>query len=684
MSDVLTPAEKAKITRAFNAAKERKAQAAFEAESKRTGGRKAKQDAKANAVWLAKELKSDPKDKTQSKDDAKAKNQANDKIESRKRTSSSVAVADKPKKAKETPANESDGQEVLTGGKGKSKVKSTQRKHAAPTIAIDTDDEEPKPKQKTGKAKTTTISKTSKTAAVPAVKPTAAIKPAKLVPESDSESSSSSNDSDVSDAGVPDAEEFLIEAPRIIGKRTKPVAIVSDEEDNEMADAPPRAAQHLFDDEAESDGIDPLLEALKRAAELKAKKGQLSDDDMAGFESDHEFHEQMAKATRYIEPIAPRGRSLSTGSWSSGYGLAVPDTDDEGLADVALYDESGDEEERAVKTKKTRKVSTARQKKADLERPKVRSAPQVKSAPYAAASSLPSRPESSYHESARFVNPPPGKDVRLNDQPDACKAVVRGAIVLLKTGIFCENSYMQILSRTGFGKGYLVQSAENLGDDAVHIKQRLMTDPKYLAVLADLLVDRVNIIRGSVKKVAASLAPGLYKILGLTPEATKKLIEELLKDHRYIFGIDPHTSRIKTDEPFLHAAIIAVIKQAILTGAFKAQVEHLFASTDPDHPEHLELPDAMVCIATTAVYATLVEYRTTGERQPINFTEAAYEDTYRNHMKTIADTRVYAPKALGQVLHRLYLETTETKSAQPSAGSSATLINLVDIPGADA
>jgi hypothetical protein len=118
---------------------------------------------------------------------------------------------------------------------------------------------------------------------------------------------------------------------------------------------------------------------------------------------------------------------------------------------------------------------------------------------------------------------------------------------------------MQILSRTGFGKGYLVQSAENLGDDAVQIKQRLMTDPKYVMVLADLvrhcllahtsfgshfslkLVDCVNVIRGSIKKVAASLAPGLYKILGLTPEATKKLIEELLKDHHYIFGIDLHT-----------------------------------------------------------------------------------------------------------------------------------------------
>ncbi|KAJ7850157.1 hypothetical protein B0H14DRAFT_3452078 [Mycena olivaceomarginata] len=143
--------------------------------------------------------------------------------------------------------------------------------------------------------------------------------------------------------------------------------------------------------------------------------------------------------------------------------------------------------------------------------------------------------------------------------------------------------------------------------------------------------------------------PTLATIRGTAlSEAGAGSVSQLLKDHRYIFGIDLHTSRIKTDEPFLHAAIIAVIKQAILT-------------------------DAMVCIATTAVYATLVEYCTTGERQPINFTEAAYEDTCRNHMKTIADTRVYALKALGQVLHRLYLETTETKSAQPSAGSSSTL-----------
>ncbi|KAJ7366423.1 hypothetical protein DFH08DRAFT_797404 [Mycena albidolilacea] len=132
-----------------------------------------------------------------------------------------------------------------------------------------------------------------------------------------------------------------------------------------------------------------------------------------------------------------------------------------------------------------------------------------------------------------------------------------------------------------------------------------MTDLKYLTVLVDLvqhsllsypsfgshfsfeLIDHVNIIHDSIKKVVASLAPSLYKILGLTSEATMKLIGELLKDHHYIFGVDPHTSQIKTNELFLHAAIIAVIKQAIFTSAFKAQVKYLFILMNPDYPTAL-------------------------------------------------------------------------------------------------
>ncbi|KAJ6549963.1 hypothetical protein B0H19DRAFT_850672, partial [Mycena capillaripes] len=80
----------------------------------------------------------------------------------------------------------------------------------------------------------------------------------------------------------------------------------------------------------------------------------------------------------------------------------------------------------------------------------------------------------------------------------------------------------------------------------------------------------------------------------------------------------------------------------------------LFASTSANHPDRAELPDAMVCLAATAVYGALVEYRATGILQNIPFTEGAYEDIYRNHMRTLSDTRAAAPVALHRVLHKLY------------------------------
>jgi hypothetical protein len=130
----------------------------------------------------------------------------------------------------------------------------------------------------------------------------------------------------------------------------------------------------------------------------------------------------------------------------------------------------------------------------------------------------------------------------------------------------------------------------------------------------------------------------------------------------------------------MHPAMSGVIREAVFTRNFKANNMHLFISTSKKHPKQLELPDAMVALVATAVcpiyqmvyiidssdlvqlYASLMEYRATGERQTIAFTEGAYEDTYRNHMKTLADTRDYAPNALHNVLHRLFNFVTSVVS----------------------
>ncbi|KAJ7861591.1 hypothetical protein B0H14DRAFT_2575949 [Mycena olivaceomarginata] len=176
------------------------------------------------------------------------------------------------------------------------------------------------------------------------VKPTTIVNRANLAPESDSEIEGSEQDGDGSDGRTPD----VLQTRRSFGLReAKAVAVVSDDEE-----VPFRSLTLL--------SLLVLIPvALKNAAANKAKKGQLSDEDMLGDE-DLKMHEATAEALTTV----PRSRRSSTASWSSGQDINVPVTD---LEDLESAHESENQDEPVAKAK-VRKVSEARQKKADLER----------------------------------------------------------------------------------------------------------------------------------------------------------------------------------------------------------------------------------------------------------------------------------------------------------------------------
>ncbi|KAJ7918098.1 hypothetical protein B0H13DRAFT_1869733 [Mycena leptocephala] len=519
----------------------------------------------------------------------------------------------------------------------------------------------------------------------PKVSAKAKLPPAKIIAESTSEASSDENEDNASDSDIGDFEdandeEFLVEVPRVVVSK-KAVAVPaynSEHEDMQMSDA--SDAGQLFDSDQESIELDKpkgksskiQSDAEDELPDAPPRRAPREDDDIA-------LHEAIANVLVSI-PMGHRSRRSSTASWSSGHDLRVPDTDP---------DDEDDEDNMgppAAPVKKPRKVSAARQKQADLEKPHVRAAPvpktthQVKLEEHTTFDAPPPRAETTWHPSAQIVYPAPGKkDILLNSQTEELQGVLRHSIGLVKTGLVFEDGYPAIISRAGFARSYLISSAEII-PNAKHIRERLGLDLKYAAILADILLDRINIQRGDTKRTAAGLAPGLFQFAGLSPSKTRELIEKLLKDHRYIFPVDPQTGRLMTELPFMHPAMSGVIREAVFTRNFKANNMHLFISTSKKHPKQLELPDAMVALVATALYASLMEYRATGERQTIAFTEGAYEDTYRNHMKTLADTRDYAPNALHNVLHRLFNFVTST---QPEAGSSSTLINLVEVDESD-
>ncbi|KAJ7459974.1 hypothetical protein B0H11DRAFT_2316035 [Mycena galericulata] len=188
-----------------------------------------------------------------------------------------------------------------------------------------------------------------------------------------------------------------------------------------------------------------------------------------------------------------------------------------------------------------------------------------------------------------------------------------------------------------------------------------------------------------MKRCAVSCILAFFQLADLEPEKVKARVEELLKDHRYIFPTDPKTGGLQLDMPFRHSSIRFVLKEELFSNAsFATQNLDRFPATYIKKPTHRELPDAMVALAATGVYAALVEYRMTGQRQNIAFTEDAYEDTYRNHIATLQQVRSSAPRSLHGVLHGLFKEVTANAGAvHTTSGSSATLIHLVDMPESD-
>ncbi|KAJ7716705.1 hypothetical protein B0H16DRAFT_1476551 [Mycena metata] len=464
-------------------------------------------------------------------------------------------------------------------------------------------------------------------------------------------------------------------APVIHNSDSEPEAVVPALLRLDFTNLPPPSAKFKAAGKGKAKQVPQVITAKKATVTAltsdSENESKMSDAKSADrlFDSDQESTEIEKPRYRCIDIISDSDNEL-------------PDAPPRRTEDPGLHEAIAD-------ALKPRKVSAARQKQADLEKPEIHAAP-VPVKQEAREHTLgedPVRSEGTWHVSARITYPAPGKkDILLNSQTEELQMVLRTSIAQVKVSLHFEASYPPIIARAGFARSYLISAAEK-HPEATHILYRLHRDLNFATILADIILDRINILRGDIKRIAVALTPGLYQFAGLSEAKAKELIEMLLKDHHYIFPVDPKTKHLMTEKPFLHPALSAVIKQAVFNRSFKANNMHLFVSTSKAHPKRVELPDAMVALGATAVYASLVEYRATGERQNIPFTEGAYEDTYKNHMKTLADTRDYAPVVLHQVLHGLFNQLicffSDGKSTQPEAGSSATLINLVEVEESD-
>ncbi|KAJ7712108.1 hypothetical protein B0H14DRAFT_3172038 [Mycena olivaceomarginata] len=232
-----------------------------------------------------------------------------------------------------------------------------------------------------------------------------------------------------------------------------------------------------------------------------------------------------------MPPAGRHRRSSSASSWSSGRALSVPSS--ENLSDVEAADSEPGFDDNVV-TKKPRKVSAARQQQADSEKPSVR---RSTATPAPGAPDVVEQTEASWQVTARLVLPAPGRDIGLTAQDPELQFVLRSTIASIKSDLFFVDMYPTISTRAGFARPHLIKAAL-IRLSSRHIHHRLVNDPNFAATLAPIPLDRINIIRGDFKKCAVACLAGHYHLADLEKAEVKRRVEDLLKDHRYIFPVD--------------------------------------------------------------------------------------------------------------------------------------------------
>ncbi|KAF7336311.1 hypothetical protein MVEN_02179500 [Mycena venus] len=639
---------------------------------------------------------------------------------SRKRALSSVQASEssQTKKARATEDQSVEEEEPVEPTKPRPRKSGISRKHPPPAI-VDSDEDAVKTTKHSGTKAKKATSKTAKANNKKKAKASGKPKP-RMVPESASEASDSVVESE--------------------GPSTELEAEDGDDDEDSEDDASVASADLTVE---RPRIIKSKIEATPAVAEKRVRRHQEHvESDMPGAPT-----QSTGVQNLFSPGVEMSGGNDSDGnqvSWSSGPGHGVPETDYEDLhgdtTDDLAYDdvtadqneeeedpkiwpleknsgERSDREETVESPPKPKKKSqkdvretpirtpklptrkpegdadegvkgrSVRQQKADQEKPHIRDAlitdPKAKKRrSHAMPEATVELPKESYHPSARIVFPPPGKDIRLTDQSPELRTVLDGAIGLVRMECLLIDGYPILKSRPGKAKTAMLTFAGEK-PEFVYIVDRLRTDPRFARWLCNIPMDRFSTVRSDAKKRATILAPGHYRFGHLDAASTKTLVQDLIDGHKYIFPLHAVTGQIDFSQPFMHPALIKLMKDEWFSGNFVTRHAKYFKSSRPTHPEAVEMPDTILAMAANAMLGALSEYQLTGTRQGIKFTESAYEDSYRYHLKTIATQRSDAPKAFAKLLHAIYLAVTGVDAKPAIAGAPTTLIRIIEIDDSD-
>ncbi|PIL26403.1 hypothetical protein GSI_12164 [Ganoderma sinense ZZ0214-1] len=244
----------------------------------------------------------------------------------------------------------------------------------------------------------------------------------------------------------------------------------------------------------------------------------------------------------------------------------------------------------------------------------------------------------------------------LTDQYPRVYRVTRRTIRECEPNVCLLNAFPD--EDANFARPLLIKHATTLGykDMVKKLKSNKETDEFYHRKLCAIASQRVNLIRGKVKKACQRQVKTVY---GLTVGDSEK-ITWLLDGIAYIFPhkyeVFVHKDRtVKGEGAFSLPIFEDMLSDAFFSkkGSFGFRIMPRFTSSDPENPEEKEIPAAMLALVSTAIYASIEDYKH-APYEAGKFEVNSYLHVYKQNIAALDAIKTGNLEAYHALLHGLY------------------------------
>ncbi|KAG1765367.1 hypothetical protein EDD22DRAFT_951186 [Suillus occidentalis] len=269
--------------------------------------------------------------------------------------------------------------------------------------------------------------------------------------------------------------------------------------------------------------------------------------------------------------------------------------------------------------------------------------------------------EDDWLPSCRIIYSSSGK-VNLTEQQSHIQDMLRASITSIHEHILFENAYLDLQQRRKIMADILLSCAKD-GEEFIDVRKRLMKDAKYVHALASVPEGRIGTIHGNVRKAAQAHVASHY---GLTKGADDR-VADLLKNNAYIYPVNVKRQQFWTQS-----------KDAFFSDELAAGVkwhDHLTSTID-DHPDELELPVAMVALASAAVCSVIMQY--SSEKFDQDFNSDMYSGIYRTLVGMLNGIFKASERKFHVLVHSLYKSVygSKRKTEEPCAADSLMFLDI--------